>query len=141
MHAPDEEEKERNYRRIKRPNIDLWYSGTQSSSSPKETMPQYGTGLTLAQSVVQGGGMDQNQVGTPQSQDTSPSDLTMEQKDEIASFASINPELSVDMIRENYAEKFKKIITPDMLTKIMKRGRIKISKNRDRDYPSFVTRL
>lgn len=58
---------------------------------------------------------------TPSSE-TPVADLTMEQKNEIASFASINPDLPVDMIRENYAEKFKKIITPDMLTKIMKRG-------------------
>ena len=104
-------------------------------------MPQYGTGLTLNQPVVQGGGMDQNQVGTPQSHDASPSDLTVEQKDEIASFASINPELSVDMIRENYAEKFKKIITPDVLTKIMKRGKNETSKNSDIACPSFVTKI
>lgn len=89
-------------------------------------MPQYGTGL-LAQAVA--GAMDNanaNSNSTPSSDTTvtpGADNLTMEQKNEIASFASINPDLPVDMIRENYAEKFKKIITPDMLTKIMKRGK------------------
>ena len=82
-------------------------------------MPQYGTGLLGA-----------GQASTTPPTQESPSDLTIEQKNEIASFASINPELSVDMIRENYAEKFKKIITPDMLSKIMKRGtKLKTSKH------------
>ena len=49
--------------------------------------------------------------------------LTFAQKAEILTFCSGNPDLSVDVIRENYTEKFKKIITSDMLSKIMKLGK------------------
>jgi hypothetical protein len=48
--------------------------------------------------------------------------LTTDQKSEIVNFYNINPDLSEDIIRENYAEKFKKIITPDMLSKIIRPG-------------------
>ena len=52
--------------------------------------------------------------------------LTTDQKSEIVNFYNINPDLSEDIIRENYAEKFKKIITPDMLSKIIRPGELTI---------------
>ena len=92
--------------------------------------------------MTPGGSYNQNNVLTPDTSDQidgsssispheglmspdeqTPTGLTIEQKTEIATFCTGNPELSEDSIRESYTEKFKKIITPDMLNKIMKLGK------------------
>ena len=91
-------------------SIDPIFSAA-SSTSPKEC--QYSNHSNIAHSE------DTNQSENNQSDDS----LTFAQKAEILTFCSGNPDLSVDVIRENYTEKFKKIITSDMLSKIMKLGK------------------
>ena len=95
-------------------SIDPIFSAA-SSTSPKEC--QYSNHSNIAHSE------DTNQssenTGTSDTSDS----LTFAQKAEILTFCSGNPDLSVDVIRENYTEKFKKIITSDMLSKIMKLGK------------------
>ena len=42
---------------------------------------------------------------------------------EIANFCHGNPNMPIEIIRENYTEKFKKMITPEMLERILKIGK------------------
>ena len=98
-------------------SIDPIFSAA-SSTSPKEC--QYSNHSNIAHSEDTVGHQSEN--GTNSTSDSSDS-LTFAQKAEILTFCSGNPDLSVDVIRENYTEKFKKIITSDMLSKIMKLGK------------------
>ena len=90
-------------------SIDPIFSAA-SSTSPKECQYSSHSNITHVE--------DKNQ---PENQ--SDDSLTFAQKAEILTFCSGNPDLSADVIRENYTEKFKKIITSDMLSKIMKLGK------------------
>ena len=94
-------------------SIDPIFSAA-SSTSPKEC--QYSNHSNIAHSE------DTNQ-SSENTTSTTDDSLTFAQKAEILTFCSGNPDLSVDVIRENYTEKFKKIITSDMLSKIMKLGK------------------